>query len=250
MADGVFQTDRSIFSHCIWKNIVEFRLFFYVYGNAVFAEEGVRKGNVTIRRGQYLRSYRGLQEDLEYVENRAVKRYSTSMIKRAVDNLVNENRLQIEHTEVGTLFTVVNYTEYQGFQRFSNGKQNADGTATEQQRNNNKNVKKEKNGLEVQSLSSNKESLPIVEIVEFLNTTCGKNYKASTGSTRDKIQARWNEGWRLEHFQKVIRNKASQWKDDSRMNKYLRPETLFGTKFESYLNEASSSGYSATLRQL
>jgi hypothetical protein len=35
----------------------------------------------------------------------------------------------------------------------------------------------------------------------------------------------------------VIDKKAKQWKDNPDMCKFLRPETLFGTKFEGYLNE-------------
>jgi hypothetical protein len=34
----------------------------------------------------------------------------------------------------------------------------------------------------------------------------------------------------------VIDNKVIEWKG-SEMAKYIRPETLFGTKFESYLNQ-------------
>ncbi|WP_436665978.1 conserved phage C-terminal domain-containing protein [Lactobacillus acidophilus] len=35
----------------------------------------------------------------------------------------------------------------------------------------------------------------------------------------------------------MIDVKSKQWLTDQKMKQYLRPETLFGTKFESYLNE-------------
>jgi hypothetical protein len=38
----------------------------------------------------------------------------------------------------------------------------------------------------------------------------------------------------------VIDCKAAAWQYDTKMNQYLRPETLFGTKFESYLNACKS----------
>ena len=41
----------------------------------------------------------------------------------------------------------------------------------------------------------------------------------------------------MEDFKKVIDIKVQEWGKNEKMNKYLRPETLFGTKFESYLNE-------------
>lgn len=83
----------------------------------------------------------------------------------------------------------------------------------------------------------NKESIPYSEIVSYLNEKAGKNYRTSTKKTQTLIKARWNEGFRLDDFKKVIDTKVSQWKHDPKMNTYLRPETLFGTKFEGYLNE-------------
>lgn len=146
---GAFLTSREIFSNPIWTNVVEFRLFFLIYGNAVFSEEGVRVGDITLKRGQWLRSIRNLQKDLEYMENRAVKSYSTATIKRAIDSLVKQNRIKIETVELGTLFTVVNYAVYQGFDHYESviakQQRNSDETATKQRRNNNKNVNKDMN---------------------------------------------------------------------------------------------------------
>lgn len=81
-------------------------------------------------------------------------------------------------------------------------------------------------------------NIPYVEIVDYLNFRTNKKYKHSTKSTNDKIKARWKDGFRLEHFKRVIDNKVNQWLDDPKMQEYLRPETLFGTKFESYLNQS------------
>lgn len=151
MNKGAFQTSREIFENPIWEDVPKFRIFFYIYGNAVFSEKGITKGNVHIKRGQFLRSYRNLREDLQYIENRSIKKYSLSMISRKIDQLVKENRLEIEETELGTLFTVVNYSIYQGLSnyKFNNENaertereqlENADGTEREQNENNNKNV--------------------------------------------------------------------------------------------------------------
>ena len=149
MAEGVFQTDRGIFDNKIWQNVLKFRLFFFIYGKAVFSEEGVEVGDIHVKRGQYLRSYRNLQSDLEYMENNAVKKYSLSMIKKAVDELIIEERLQKIETKHGTLFTVVNYEEYQGFERFDKQgieqRKNGERTEKERRKNNNKNVKNVKN---------------------------------------------------------------------------------------------------------
>lgn len=146
---GAFQTSREIFENPIWNDIPKFRIFFYIYGNAVFSKEGTTVAGMHLKRGQFLRSFRNLRDDLEYVENRSVKNYSLSVIKRKVDSLVKENRLKIEDTELGTLFTVVNYEQYQGFENYKNQNlersENADGTGMERSWNNNNNVNKDKN---------------------------------------------------------------------------------------------------------
>lgn len=150
-AGGSFQTSREIFEHPIWQDVTKFRLFFYIYGQAVFSDTGVRYGDVFLKRGQYLRSYRNLRKDLEYIENRQVKSYSISTIKRTIDKLVKENRLLIEDTELGTLFTVVNYEEYQGFGSIKKENMvqqgNSVGTVAEQSRNNNNKDKKDKKDI-------------------------------------------------------------------------------------------------------
>ena len=76
-----------------------------------------------------------------------------------------------------------------------------------------------------------------IDIVEYLNKKANKNYKHNSDKTRRFIDARLSEGFTLEDFKKVIDNKCRSWLNDERMNQYLRPETLFGTKFEAYLNE-------------
>lgn len=78
-------------------------------------------------------------------------------------------------------------------------------------------------------------------VVDFLNETINTKYTSTSKKTRSLINARLNDGFTLEDFKSVISKKARAWKTDHRMSVYLRPETLFGTKFESYLNEIESS---------
>jgi len=79
-------------------------------------------------------------------------------------------------------------------------------------------------------------SIPFSEIVQYLNQKTGKNYKYTTEATQKHIRARWNEGFRVEHFKIVVDNKTLTWLGTDQ-EIYLRPETLFGNKFDSYLNE-------------
>jgi len=76
---------------------------------------------------------------------------------------------------------------------------------------------------------------PYTQIIDYLNRKTKKHFKY-TEPNKKHINARWNEGYRISDFEKVINIKCSDWLDDPKMNEYLRPSTLFGSKFESYLN--------------
>jgi uncharacterized phage protein (TIGR02220 family) len=82
-----------------------------------------------------------------------------------------------------------------------------------------------------------KDNVPYQEIVNYLNNSAGTNYRASSKKTRELIKARINEGYTLEDFRVVIEKKTRDWINDNKMKGYLRPETLFGSKFEGYLNQ-------------
>jgi uncharacterized phage protein (TIGR02220 family) len=85
--------------------------------------------------------------------------------------------------------------------------------------------------------NNTKEYIPYSEIVSYLNEKVKANFKSSSTKTIQLIRARWKEGFTLDDFKQVIDIKTDEWISDSKMNRYLRPETLFGTKFESYLNQ-------------
>ena len=86
-------------------------------------------------------------------------------------------------------------------------------------------------------------------IIEHLNTVCGTNYRHNTESSKKDIRARLNEGYKEEDFYTVIDKKAKEW-IGTEQEKYLRPITLFGTKFESYLNQTIIKGKGQTEQML
>jgi len=81
--------------------------------------------------------------------------------------------------------------------------------------------------------------IPYKEIVNYLNNATGKKYRHTTQKTKDLIKARFNEKNTLEDFKTDIDNKVNDNKRGTFKDLYLRPETLFGTKFEGYLNQES-----------
>lgn len=101
--------------------------------------------------------------------------------------------------------------------------------------NNNNIVRKEtaKPSVEQQAASTTHKKYD--DIILYLNQKAGTRYRASTPKTQRLLHARLSEGFTLADFRTVIDKKCAEW-NGSDMAQYLRPETLFGTKFESYLN--------------
>lgn len=91
----------------------------------------------------------------------------------------------------------------------------------------------------IKEKDKDKKNIYIVEVIEYLNQKTGKSFKPSTNKTISCLNARWNEGYtNLDEYKAVIDIKCEKWLHDEKMVDFLRPETLFGTKFESYLNES------------
>lgn len=90
-------------------------------------------------------------------------------------------------------------------------------------------------------VSIDKDIIYIVEqIINYLNSKTGKSFKKNVKKNQSVIKARLKEGYQLDDFYKVIDKKTNDWLNNSDMNRYLRPETLFGPKFEGYLNESTN----------
>ena len=82
------------------------------------------------------------------------------------------------------------------------------------------------------------DNIPYKEIIDYLNSKTGKKYRDNVQKNKSLIKARWSEGYRLEDFKQVIDNMVKDW-SGTKYAKYLRPETLFGTKFDGYLNQGN-----------
>ena len=255
---GAFQTSRDIFANPIWKNIVEFRLFFLIYGNAVFSDEGVRLADdLVLKRGEWCRSTRKLQEDLQYIENRQVKTYSTSVINRCIKKLERSQRICTRIHELGTVFTVVNYEQYQGFGGFKKENVehnlehsgNSSGTVEEQSGNNNKNVNKEKNVKK-----------EIKDIYEFWNSLEIIKHRELTQKIESKINARLKNMQPEEitqamgNYQTILNGDLYWWSHKFTLDKFMDPKNLDqfltdNNPFENFRKQKGGAGsgkYGAT----
>jgi len=97
--------------------------------------------------------------------------------------------------------------------------------------------KREEVKKNIVELGANQNHCPTEEIISYLNQKTGKNFSPKSAETIRCIKARWTQFPNIDFFKKVVDIKTDKWKSDPAMSDYLRPSTLFGTKFESYLNE-------------
>ena len=125
---------------------------------------------------------------------------------------------------------IAEYEEKNGVLFYCNEKQNEFDNEKENENEN-------ENDNEVSYTDSPNESLndTFKAIISYLNDKAGTNYKASSKKTQTCIHARLSEGFTIDDFKTVIDKKCMEWMH-TEYEKYLRPETLFGTKFEGYLN--------------
>ena len=100
--------------------------------------------------------------------------------------------------------------------------------------------KQQQSNNNVTTLSKKKENNNNIYslVIDYLNKKANTNYRPTTKNTQSCINARVKEGYTVEDFKKVIDSKSKEWLNTD-FEKYLRPATLFGTKFENYLNEAN-----------
>lgn len=89
---------------------------------------------------------------------------------------------------------------------------------------------------EPQAPAQPKKPDPTEEVVNHLNYKLGTKYKPTTQATRKLVKARLKEGFTVEDMKLVIDKKAAEWVGNPKMARFLRPDILFGNKFEGYLN--------------
>ncbi|QRN86833.1 conserved phage C-terminal domain-containing protein [Clostridia bacterium] len=94
---------------------------------------------------------------------------------------------------------------------------------------------------EILSGKKNPTPPPYKKIIDYLNKKTGKQFRSTSKASKRLIQARYAEGFKEQEFIQVIDNQVAAWKAEKKMVAYLRPQTLFGSKFESYLNNSPNN---------
>lgn len=154
---------------------------------------------------------------------------SESKVERMLDFLESEQQIEQLKTARGRVIVIKNWDKFQKV----NSKLNNCHTTGEQLVNN-----CDTTGEHIQVMNNViNVSNEIKEIINYLNSVCGSNYKVSSKNTIQLIKTRIKDGFTFDDFKLVIDKKHNEWAYDEKFCKFLRPETLFSNKFEGYLNQ-------------
>lgn len=184
-------------------------------------------------------------EKLKYIKSTMVKDEKSGAVKgRKIELLPMPTNTDVKgegNTDVNTPITSMLNTPYHSC--YEGG--NTDVTQIEQY---NKTINRTEEDIDKLSSSEpnsdpeleekqKSQKIPYEKIIDYLNRKTNSHYRPTSKATRRLIKARYNEGFTDIDFKTVIDKKCAEWLQDGNMVQYLRPETLFGTKFEAYLNQ-------------
>ena len=221
--EGWIKLYRSLIESTIFKNPRLLKFWIWILCKASHKNSQQRVGitETEVLKGQFIFGRIEASKELNLPK---------ATIYRYLKLLESERMIVAKTNNKFSVITVVNWGLYQDGKEQNEHQMSNKWATNEHQMSTNKNVENVKNLKEIKNIG------PFKEIIEYLNEKAGTNFKSTTKSTQRDITARFNEGFKLEDFQKVINKKVVEWKD-SEYAKYLRPETLFGKKFEGYLNQ-------------
>lgn len=235
MIGGYIKNWRSMLEWEHYTDINTFKLFMHFLYTANIKD--MKYMGQIIPRGSLVIKERtiGNETGLEYQE-----------VRTAIKKLLASGEITKKSTNKFTVINIVNFGIYQDFDNEQQRTSNAQAThkqrtinelsthIEEEGKKDKKNKKNKKNNKEILCPATPNAGY---QIIEYLNLCTGSNFKPNTKATQSHINARLNEGFTIDNFKTVIDKKLFEWGEDPKMVIYLRPSTLFGTKFESYLNQ-------------
>ena len=151
---------------------------------------------------------------------------TVQQIRTCIKNLLKTNEIIVKSTNNFTQIFVVKWSDYQ-CQEDDDNKRITNEQQTDNKRSTTTNNDKKDNKYNNKELCKS--------VIEYLNLKSQSKFTPSKAHC-SHINARSEEGHTLDDFKKVIDNMCDKWLTDKDMSQYLRPSTLFGTKFEGYLS--------------
>lgn len=259
MECGWISIHRKIKDHWVWdeKPFSKGQAWIDILLMANHADKKILLGNelIEVKRGSFITSEKKLMENWGWGKEK---------VRKFLQVLQDDGMIEKKSDHKKTTINVVNYGFFQNsnsqsrplsdhFQttnrpitdhRQTVSRPSADTNNNDNNKNNENNGNNDNNSFGDKSPKPSRPnySNSIKEIVDYLNYICGTNYKSTTKATAESIKARLKEGFTVDDFKTVIDKKINEWGNDPKMVQYLRPQTLFGSKFEGYLNQIATDG--------
>lgn len=237
MYNGYVKLYRKIFDSIIFQNEKLLKIFIWCLLKASHKEREqiIGRNVITLKEGQFIFGRNKAAAELNI---------SPSTIWDYIKLMETYNIISIKSNNKYSVITIEKWEIYQGSKNNSDNKYNNNydnkSTTDGQQIGTNNNVKNLYNE-ENENLYNEENEEVYSRIISKLNECANKNYKSNSIQTIHYIESRLREGFEEEDFYKVINNKCNEWLNNNDMNKYLRPKTLFGDKFEDYLNQDANN---------
>lgn len=245
---GWVKIQRDISDHWLWqdKPFSKGQAFIDLILMANHSDKKMLFGNEieVVKRGSVVTS------ELKLMERWG---WSKAKVRRFLSMIEEESMIEMKKDRKKTTINLVNYSKIQDTQTTERPQKDCEETANRPRAIHKQEGKKERMEELNNPMSSGTSAEPVCpeypyqEIVDYLNSKTGASFRSTSRDTRKHIQARFKEGYSLEDFKRVIDKKVREWncapgtgKKD--MRPYLRPSTLFGAKFEGYLNALEKSG--------
>lgn len=221
MNQGWIKLHRKIFENpVVTKDADHLAVWVYLLAKATHKEyPAIFKGQkIMLQPGQLITGRKSIGEKLKIEETK---------VKRILTSFENDQQIARQRSNRNSLISILNWQQYQEDAQ-QNDQPMPSQCPTDAHEQECKECKNERNIYK--------------DIVEYLNEKTGKSFKSTTKKTQSCIHARLAEGFKEDDFKTVIDKKCAEWIGNEKMEQYLRPETLFGTKFESYLNANVKTG--------
>ena len=245
---GWVKIHRSIQDHWIWEDPVKLKWWLDLIMMANHQENKILiNGELVIVSSGERHTSEDKLATRWGVSRNTVRKFLTLLEK---DGMISMKKSR----QTGTTYKVLNYNVYQGFseEKKHQTAQRIEHQTAQQKDNDlnnelhiNKNEKNEKNEKKKDIVEQELDPIPYREIIDYLNQKAGKSFKHSAAGNKKVIKARWNEGYKLDQFKRVVDNKCQDWLNDEKMSQYLQPSTLFGNKFDQYLNQRKGNSNGA-----
>lgn len=195
-----------------------------------------------------------INQNIPYTDEMMAKyfRIDIGIVKRALEIFQNMHMVEI----VNDIYMVSNWFKYQNGAELERIREN--GRIRQQRYRDNQKLKLLEEKRNVTHHATNNDFCSIcnmsyvdvyITVINYLNLKTNSNYKYTTKKNQTLIHARAEEGFNIDDFKTVIDKKTDEWLGTD-MERYLRPETLFGTKFEGYLNQTIRSKSKSQLNEI